>query len=200
MNCLKNCSCKAAFFAYDLNACFLLSEVFSLINNEGRDEIFLTVQKSPTAQYHIPPPTNSPQKKSGQVTIPPPTNSPQKKSGQVTIILGSSFGAFFGVFFVVASCIFLFKKKQEFEDFDEFFVDQVPGMPTRFSYEELRAMTNNFNHMLGEGGFGSLFQRTLSDGTNVAMKRLNGFGQVKKSFLPEVETIGNIHHVNWILC
>ncbi|THG14426.1 hypothetical protein TEA_021251 [Camellia sinensis var. sinensis] len=170
--------------------------LFSLINNEGRDEIFLTVQKSPTAQYHIPPPTNSPQKKSGQVTIPPPTNSPQKKSGQVTIILGSSFGAFFGVFFVVASCIFLFKKKREFDDFDEFFVDQVPGMPTRFSYEELRAMTNNFNHKLGEGGFGSVFQGTLSDGTNVAVKRLNGFGQVKKSFLAEVQTIGSIHHVN----
>ncbi|CAL5342855.1 unnamed protein product [Camellia sinensis] len=181
-SCLKNCSCKAAFFAYDLNACFLLSEVFSLINNKGRDEIFLKVQKSPTAQYHIPP----------------PTNSPQKKSGQVTIILGSSFGAFFGVFFVVASCIFLFKKKQEFENFDEFFVDQIPGMPTRFSYEELRAMTNNFNHMLGEGGFGSVFQGTLSDGTNVAVKRLNGFGQVKKSFLAEVETIGSIHHVNLV--
>ncbi|THG14415.1 hypothetical protein TEA_021240 [Camellia sinensis var. sinensis] len=30
--------------------------------------------------------------------------------------------------------------------------------------------------------------------------RLNGFGQVKKSFLAEVETIGSIHHVNWILC
>ncbi|CAL5403908.1 unnamed protein product [Camellia sinensis] len=180
-SCLKNCSCKAAFFAYD-QACFLLSEVFSLINNEGRDEIFLKVQKSPTAQYHIPS----------------PTNSPQKKSGQVTIILGSSFGALFGVFFVVASCIFLFKKKREFEDFDEFFVDQVLGMPTRFSYEELRAMTNNFSHKLGEGGFGSVFQGTLSDGTNVAVKRLNGFGQVKKSFLAEVETIGSIHHVNLV--
>ncbi|XP_028059574.1 G-type lectin S-receptor-like serine/threonine-protein kinase SD2-5 [Camellia sinensis] len=181
-SCLKNCSCKAAFFAYDLNACFLLSEVFSLITKSGRDEIFLKVQKSPTAQYHIPS----------------PTNSPQKKSGQVTMILGSSFGAFFGVFFVVASCIFLFKKKREFEDFDEFFMDQVPGMPTRFSYEELRAMTNNFNHKLGEGGFGSVFQGTLSDSTNVAVKRLNGFGQVKKSFLAEVETIGSIHHVNLV--
>ncbi|THG16927.1 hypothetical protein TEA_015732 [Camellia sinensis var. sinensis] len=71
-----------------------------------------------------------------------------------------------------------------------------PGMPTRFSYEELRAMTNNFNHMLGEGGFGSLFQRTLSDGTNVAMKRLNGFGQVKKSFLAEYMSNGSLD--KWI--
>ncbi|KAL7185291.1 hypothetical protein ACSBR2_027258 [Camellia fascicularis] len=185
-SCLKNCSCKAVYDLRNISnkGCFLLSEVFSLINNEGRDEnvtVFLKVQKSLTAQYPIPSQTNSPQKKS-----------------QVTIILGSSFGAFFGVFLVVASCIFLFTKKREFEDFDEFSVDQVPGMPTRFSYEELRAMTNNFNHKLGEGGFGSVFQGTLSNGTNVAVKRLNGFGQVKKSFLAEVETIGSIHHVNLV--
>ncbi|KAL7185287.1 hypothetical protein ACSBR2_027254 [Camellia fascicularis] len=189
-SCLENCSCKAALFAYDWTyhswkGCILLSEVFSLINDEGGVDnitVFLKVHKPPTTQYPIPS----------------PTNSPQKKSGQVKIILGSSLGAFFGVFFMVASCIFLFKKKQEFEDFDEFCVDQVPGMPTRFSYEKLRAMTNNFNHKLGEGGFGSVFQGTLSDGTNVAVKRLNGFGQVKKSFLAEVETIGSIHHVNLV--
>ncbi|GMP67640.1 hypothetical protein CsSME_00027562 [Camellia sinensis var. sinensis] len=42
-SCLENCSYIAALFidnwAYDpRNGCFLLSEVFSLINNEGRDE------------------------------------------------------------------------------------------------------------------------------------------------------------------
>ncbi|CAL5343083.1 unnamed protein product [Camellia sinensis] len=90
------------------------------------------------------------------------------------------------------------KKSGQSEDFDEFFVDQVPGMPTRFSYEELRAMTSNFNDKLGEEGFGPVFQGTLSDGTKVAVKRLNGFGQVKKSILPEAETIGSIHQVNLV--
>ncbi|KAL7185255.1 hypothetical protein ACSBR2_027225 [Camellia fascicularis] len=190
-SCLKNCSCKVAFFAHTLGydskpGCLLLSEVFSLVSNEGTTQetiaVFLKVQKSPTTQN----------------LIPSAINSPQKKSGQVKIIMGSSLGAFFVLFFVVASCIFFFKKKQESEDFDEFFVDQVPGMPTRFSYEELRAMTSNFNDKLGEGGFGSVFQGTLSDGTKVAVKRLHGFGQVKKSFLAEVETIGSIHQVNLV--
>ncbi|CAL5403925.1 unnamed protein product [Camellia sinensis] len=155
--------------------CLLLSEVLSLINNDGAVDnitIFLKVHKS--------------------------TDSPQKKSTRVKIILGSSLGAFFGVFFMVAFCFFFFTKKQESERFDEFFVDQLLGMPTRFSYEELRATTSNFNKKLGEGGFGSVFQGTLIDGTNIAVKRLNGFGQVKKSFLAEVETIGNIHHVNLV--
>ncbi|CAL5343087.1 unnamed protein product [Camellia sinensis] len=111
-------------------------------------------------------------------------------------MLGSSLGTFFGVFFVVTSCFFLVTKKRESEELDEFFVDQVPGSPTRFSYEELRVMTSNFNDKLEEGGFGTVFHGTLSDGTKVAVKRLNGFGHVKKSFLAEVETIGNIHHVN----
>ncbi|CAL5342840.1 unnamed protein product [Camellia sinensis] len=192
-SCLKNCSCKAALFAYDggsnydgsyyYNRCLLLSEVYSLQNNDAGDDsisLFLKVQNSLTAQYPLP------------------TNSPQKKSRNVKITLGSSLGALFGVFFVVASCIFHFRKKGESEEFDEFSVDQVPGMPTRFSYEDLRAMTSNFNNKLGEGGFGSVFQGTLSDGTEIAVKRLNGFGQVKKSFLAEVETIGSIHHINLV--
>ncbi|GMP67679.1 hypothetical protein CsSME_00027588 [Camellia sinensis var. sinensis] len=59
-------------------------------------------------------------------------------------------------------------------------------------------MTSNFNDKLREGGFGTVFHGTLSDGTKVAVKRLNGFGHVKKSFFAEVETIGNIHHVNLV--
>ncbi|KAL7185248.1 hypothetical protein ACSBR2_027218 [Camellia fascicularis] len=178
-SCLRNCSCKAAIFAYDLvlynrkTGCLLLSEVFSLRNNEGGFDnvtVFLKVQKSPT----------------------------QKKSKHATIILGSSLGAFFVVFFMVASCLYHFRNKGESEELDDFNVEQAPGMSTRFSYEDLRAMTSNFNNKLGEGGFGTVFEGTLKDGTKVAVKLLNGFGQVKKSFLAEVETIGSIHHVNLV--
>ncbi|THG03024.1 hypothetical protein TEA_013154 [Camellia sinensis var. sinensis] len=177
-SCLKICSCKAAMFAY--TGCFLLSEVFTLTNNEGRYQniaVFLKVQKSPAAEYPTPLPT---------------------ESRHVKIILGSSLAAFFSVFFVIAFCLFLFlfRNKGESEELDEFYIDQLLGMPTGFSYEELRVMTSNFDNKLGKGGFGSVFQGTLCDGTNVAVKHLNGFGQVKKSFLAEVETIGTTHHVN----
>ncbi|THG12937.1 hypothetical protein TEA_014560 [Camellia sinensis var. sinensis] len=118
-----------------------LSMVFSFINNDGGFDnitVFLKVQKSPTAEY----------------LTPSPTYSPQKQSRHVKIILGSSLGAFFSVLFVVAFYFFLFRNKGESDELDEFFVDQVPGMPTRFSYKELRVMTSNFNNKLGEGGFG----------------------------------------------
>ncbi|KAF5949190.1 hypothetical protein HYC85_015147 [Camellia sinensis] len=105
-SCLKNCSCKATLFAhnYNYNRCLLQFEVYSFINNEAGDD-----SNSLTAQYPLP------------------TNSPKKKSRNVTITLRSSLGALFGVFFVIASCIFHFRKKGESEEFDEFSVDQVPG-------------------------------------------------------------------------
>ncbi|CAN4103177.1 unnamed protein product [Withania somnifera] len=72
-------------------------------------------------------------------------------------------------------------------------------MPSRFTYVELSVMTENFNKKLGEGGFGSVFEGKMCDGTKIAVKRLQGFGNVKKSFLAEVATIGSIQHVNlWI--
>ncbi|KAL7185269.1 hypothetical protein ACSBR2_027239 [Camellia fascicularis] len=181
-SCLKNCSCKAALFAYDSRkGCLLLSVVFSLINNEGRVvnvTVFLKVQKSLTA----------------------PTNSPLMKSRQVTITLGSSLRTFFGEFFVVSSCFFLLTKKRESEELDEFFVDQVLGSPTRVSYEELRVMTSNFNDKLGEGGFGTVFHRTLSDGNihHVNLVRLVGFCAEKSYRVLVYEYMSNGSMDKWI--
>ncbi|KAG5544912.1 hypothetical protein RHGRI_017390 [Rhododendron griersonianum] len=158
--CLRNCSCKAALFAYQLSdsnsrrGCLLISEVFTLINSEGgynNVSVFLKVQNSPT------------KKNWSQI------NFPRKKSRSGTIVLGSSFGAFFGLCLLVGSCFFIFKRKREPKELDEFLVDNVPGMPSRFSYDDLKNATNDFHDKLGEGGFGSVFQGTLSDGT-----KLNG--------------------------
>ncbi|KAI3816387.1 hypothetical protein L1987_16081 [Smallanthus sonchifolius] len=46
---------------------------------------------------------------------------------------------------------------------------------------------------LGEGGFGAVFEGTLEDGLKIAVKCLEGLGQVNKSFLAEVQSIGSIH-------
>ncbi|KAK4769294.1 hypothetical protein SAY86_027444 [Trapa natans] len=61
---------------------------------------------------------------------------------------------------------------------------------------DLRSATNNFERKLGEGGFGCVFEGRLLNGTRVAVKHLQVLGRIKKSFLAEMETIGNIHHVN----
>lgn len=73
---------------------------------------------------------------------------------------------------------------------------------TRFlAYEELKEATNNFEHscILGEGGFGIVFKGVLSDGTQVAIKRLSSGGQQgDKEFLVEVEMLSRLHHRNLV--
>ena len=63
------------------------------------------------------------------------------------------------------------------------------------TYDDLRVIIDNFNKELGRGGFGTVFEGILVDGTKVAVKRLDGFSQIKKkkTFLAEGKTIGNTH-------
>ncbi|KAM3222330.1 hypothetical protein P3L10_021600 [Capsicum annuum] len=74
----------------------------------------------------------------------------------------------------------------------------LPGTLTRFSYNELKIITQDFRRKLGEGGFGSVYEGTLSNGNKIAVKHLNGVGQVKDSFLTEVKIVGSIHHINLV--
>ncbi|KAK8597461.1 hypothetical protein V6N13_094868 [Hibiscus sabdariffa] len=71
-------------------------------------------------------------------------------------------------------------------------------MPTRFTYNDLRIATNNFSIKLGQGGFGSVYRGTLPDGTQLAVKKLEGIGQGTKEFRAEVGIIGSIHHLHLV--
>ncbi|PHT43604.1 hypothetical protein CQW23_17629 [Capsicum baccatum] len=74
----------------------------------------------------------------------------------------------------------------------------LPGILTRFSYNELKIITEDFSRQLGKGGFGSVYEGTLRNGTKIAVKHLDGLGQLKESFLTEVKTVGGIHHINLV--
>ncbi|KAF8006270.1 hypothetical protein BT93_K0534 [Corymbia citriodora subsp. variegata] len=177
--CTKNCSCKAAIFQHESNCtsnrCYLPTQVFSLMNVPEKmfsynSTAYLKVQNV--------------------------TSVNNRMSNRLPMILGSSFGALFMMILVIATILFV--QKRDHNQAEEDYLDQVPGMLTRFAYDYLKTITEEFSKKLGEGGFGSVFEGTLSDGTKVAVKCLDGFGQVKKSFLAEVETIGGIHHVNLV--
>lgn len=186
--CLRNCSCKAAIFRYGSDPsggeCYLPSEIFSVMNNEKEDTHY---NSSAFVKVQIPPSAISP-------TSAPISSPIVKKKNWLGTILGSTFGGFF-VLLIIGSVVFLKRRKGKEE---EDYLDQVPGLPTRFSYEDLKVATENFSKKLGEGGFGSVFEGTLKDGTKIAVKCLDGLTQVKKSFVAEVETIGSIHHVNLV--
>ncbi|KAI3734285.1 hypothetical protein L6452_13750 [Arctium lappa] len=178
--CLNNCSCKAALFRYGLNAssgdCSLPSDLFT-ITSLDIDELYYKASAFIKVQN-----VRSPRRKNRVATILRPTIA----SIVVLVIVVSGF-----IMFIVH------KQKQNVE-MEEEYLDQVPGMPTRFSYEELKVATKCFSKKLGEGGFGSVFEGTLEDGSNIAVKCLQGPAHVKKSFLAEVASIGSIHHVNLV--
>ncbi|KAL0299620.1 UNVERIFIED_CONTAM: G-type lectin S-receptor-like serine/threonine-protein kinase [Sesamum radiatum] len=45
--------------------------------------------------------------------------------------------------------------------------------PVSFSYRDLQYRTSNFSNLLGTGGFGSVYKGSLSDGTLIAVKKLD---------------------------
>ncbi|XP_078175161.1 G-type lectin S-receptor-like serine/threonine-protein kinase SD2-5 [Carex rostrata] len=183
--CLGNCSCKAAMFEWpngnsSAGTCYTLPDVFSLRNHlletaHYNSSAYIKVQSAPS------PPS----------TPPPPSNS---KVG-LGAILGSTFGALLFMLTLISMYLVCSRRREEAQDED--FMEQLPGMPTRFTFEELRMATENFVKKLGEGGFGTVFEGRWGD-ERIAVKRLENVGHGNKDFLAEVETIGSIHHINLV--
>ena len=84
-------------------------------------------------------------------------NAQRKKSDRVPIISGSDVVSFMGFLIFMGIIVWIVQKKGNDDEAEEDYIDQVPGMTTRFSYEDLKAMTENFTKLLGKGGFGSVF-------------------------------------------
>lgn len=78
----------------------------------------------------------------------------------------------------------------------EVFLRGSTMMPIRYSYKEIKKMTQSFRDKLGEGGFGAVFKGKLRSGTFVAIKMLGKSKGNGQDFINEVATIGRIHHTN----
>ncbi|XP_057813073.2 probable receptor-like protein kinase At1g11050 [Cryptomeria japonica] len=71
-----------------------------------------------------------------------------------------------------------------------------------FSLEQIMAATNNFSatNVIGEGGFGTVYRGTLSDGQQIAVKRIrNCTSEGDSEFINEVEIINSIRHRNLVV-
>ncbi|XP_047150029.1 PR5-like receptor kinase, partial [Vigna umbellata] len=76
--------------------------------------------------------------------------------------------------------------------------EQGPLTTARFSYLEVKKMTNSFRNKLGQGGFGSVYKGKLHDGRVVAVKILSVSKGNGEEFINEVVSISRTSHVNII--
>ncbi|XP_071932668.1 probable serine/threonine-protein kinase At1g01540 [Coffea arabica] len=70
-----------------------------------------------------------------------------------------------------------------------------------YTLRELEAATDRLSdaNVIGEGGYGIVYQGILADNTRVAVKNLlNNRGQAEREFKVEVEAIGRVRHKNLV--
>ncbi|KVH96281.1 Concanavalin A-like lectin/glucanase, subgroup, partial [Cynara cardunculus var. scolymus] len=68
--------------------------------------------------------------------------------------------------------------------------------PKRYTYSQIKKMTNSFEINLGQGGFGCVYKGKLSNGNLVAVKVLNELKGNGEDFVNEVASVGKTCHVN----
>lgn len=69
----------------------------------------------------------------------------------------------------------------------------------KFRYKEIGNATNDFNSVIGQGGFGTVYKAEFSDGLVAAVKRMNKVSeQSKHDFCREIELLAKLHHRNLV--
>ncbi|GMY20138.1 rust resistance kinase Lr10-like [Fagus crenata] len=79
---------------------------------------------------------------------------------------------------------------------EKFLEDYRALRPTRYSYADIKRITNQLTEKIGQGAYGTVFKGKLSNEIHVAVKILNSSKGNGEEFINEVGTMGRIHHVN----
>lgn len=185
-SCRGNCSCLALFFHRSSGNCFLLDSVGSFKKPDSDSGYVSYIKVS---------------RDGGTGEGSGGSGDGNKHTIVVVVIVLSTLLVICGIVFVGVR---YHRRKQRLPESpkqdseEDNFLENLTGMPIRYSYKDLQSATNNFSVKLGQGGFGSVYKGVLPDGTQLAVKQLESIGQGKKEFRAEVSIIGSIHHLHLV--
>ncbi|BBM99947.1 protein MpRLK-Pelle_SD-2b1 [Marchantia polymorpha subsp. ruderalis] len=206
--CRRSCSCSAAFHHNDTGACFLVDDVLGLRGDwragySARLKL-AAARRSAALEREAAAPAGAP----GPVEEQPGARRTGTISRSTELAIGLSAGlggaGLLALFFVYTLYRIAGRRKNVTQvrrlpdEGEDGLLDSLPGLPPRYSLKELQMATIGFHTKLGTGGFGTVYEGVLVDGTKVAVKRLEGLRQAPKEFRAEVAALGNIHHANLV--
>ncbi|XP_047150028.1 putative receptor-like protein kinase At3g46340, partial [Vigna umbellata] len=96
---------------------------------------------------------------------------------------------------IISAITLLFPRDPTHRIIEGFLKEHGPLPTARYSYSEVKKMTNSFRNKLGQGGFGSVYKGKLHD-RHVAVKILNRSEGNGEEFINEVASISRTSHVN----
>ncbi|KAF5729235.1 glycerophosphodiester phosphodiesterase protein kinase domain-containing GDPDL2-like [Tripterygium wilfordii] len=119
--------------------------------------------------------------------------------GKILLIAGSVLGTIvIVILFLAFYSTYRAKRIQEENQarVEMFLEDYKAFKPARYTYNDIKTITDDFKDKLGQGGYGTVYKGKLSNEVTVAVKILVNSKGDGVEFINEVGTMGRIHHVN----
>ncbi|KAG2667468.1 hypothetical protein I3760_15G116600 [Carya illinoinensis] len=133
-------------------------------------------------------------------------NGRKASKSKVMIIAFASLSIVIGVLiiglcfkrkFTSINIIHFFEKENlTHQSVETFLRNNGPFSIRRYSYSDIKKMTNFFKDQLGQGGYGCVYKGKLQDGSFVAVKVLKESKGDGEEFINEVTSISRTSHVN----
>ncbi|KAL5775000.1 hypothetical protein ACOSP7_012557 [Xanthoceras sorbifolium] len=174
-------------------SCNLRFEIYRFYAPTADDEL---TPPSPPPLLAPPPPPNI------NTTITEGTNTSGKDNNTSRTVVIIVFPAVTFTILIICICIFFRIRKSKKKIETSKAPDEIGTVESlQYDFNTIRVATNNFSdeNKLGRGGFGVVYKGTLSNGQDIAVKRLSrDSGQGDLEFKNEVLLVAKLQHRNLV--
>lgn len=125
-----------------------------------------------------------------------PMLCPKHGKGRLLKALIGAMIAGVGILSFSIICYYYYKKRKNDKQLEAFIKEFGSLTPRRYSYSDIKKMTNYFKEKLGQGGYGEVYRGNLFDKRPVAVKILRTNKGNGEKFINEVASISKTSHVN----